>query len=96
MEKPNGQICNAFESLSNKNRRTKIRSFSVFGPNSPPKKPEYSTILQYTNTLDLHPSMVSLLWTHRQAKERICQRRLPFELNIENKTTTFKKSEFRF
>ncbi len=47
MEKPNGQICNVFGSRNNKDRRTRIRSFSVFGPNTP--------ILQYSNTPDLHP-----------------------------------------
>ncbi len=47
MEKPNGQICNVFGSRNNKDRRTKIRSFSVFEPNTP--------ILQYSNTPDLHP-----------------------------------------
>lgn len=47
MEKPNGQICNVFGFRSNKNRKPRIRSFSVLGPNIPS--------LQDSDTPDLYP-----------------------------------------
>ena len=78
MEKPNGQICNVFGSRNNKDRRTRIRSFSVFGPNTPilsPSRrvyePEASTptLLIYTHTDPLGEGCVHMFHSHIGQKQ---------------------------